>query len=201
LTGVLGGTFDPVHRGHIHAAEQLLKGAALEEVWLMPNAHPPHRPVEPDASPPERLKMLELAVAGRPGLMVSDLEVRRGGPSFTIDTLEELRRTYPEKSFAWLLGSDQAREIRSWQRAADLLASGRFIVFNRPSAEIDPTDLARLGFSPQRTSFVQIQPLPIAAHEVRVRLARGLPVSDMLPDQVSEYIRSHGLYRSEKRMG
>jgi nicotinate-nucleotide adenylyltransferase len=201
MIGVLGGTFDPVHLGHLSAARQLLEKAGLEEVWLMPNAHPPYRREEPTAPALVRLNMLELAVAGMPQLKVSDLEVRRGGPSYTIDTIEELARTYPGRLFAWLLGSDQAREIRGWHRSDDLLATGHFIVFNRPAADLSSAELFKLGFNPARTSHVPIEPLPISAHDVRQRLASGLPVEDLLPPAVAEYIQAHGLYRPQNRVG
>jgi nicotinate-nucleotide adenylyltransferase len=201
MIGVLGGTFDPVHLGHTSAARQLLDRAGLEEIWLMPNAHPPYRPAQPVAPAADRLEMLQLAIEGSPGLKVSDLEVRRGGPSYTIDTLEQLARDYPARGFAWLLGSDQAREIRSWHNARDLLGRGHFIVFNRPPAELNPAVLSQLGFDRGRTSYIEIAPLPISAHEVRRRLAEGLPADDLLLPAVAEYIHAHGLYPSQNRVG
>ncbi|HYS00806.1 MAG TPA: nicotinate-nucleotide adenylyltransferase, partial [Candidatus Eisenbacteria bacterium] len=107
MTGILGGTFDPIHAGHLAAAEALRKVAGLEAVWLMPNAEPPNRPPA-TASPSDRLEMVKRAIAGHPGLVASDLEVRRGGTSYTVDTVQELARVFPKTRFAWLIGSDQA---------------------------------------------------------------------------------------------
>src|SRR5438309_1798599 len=113
---ILGGTFDPVHLGHLTAAEQVQRVARLEEVWLMPNARPPHKVDGPYASAQDRLAMVERAVQERPGLRASDLEVRRGGVSYTVDTLAALASSFPGARFALVLGCDGARQVRSWHR-------------------------------------------------------------------------------------
>ena len=193
-TGILGGTFDPVHRGHLAAAEQLRDRVPLREVWLLPNADPPHRQ-RPRVSGKDRLAMVRLAVVGRGGLHASDLEVARGGTSYTVQTLDMLDREYPGRSFVWLLGFDAALGIREWRDPPAVLARIRFVIFNRPGAPAPEwARLAALGF-PDRTRVVRIDPLPVAAHDVRERVRRGLPVGEMVPAPVEEYIRAHGLYR------
>ena len=196
VTGIMGGTFDPVHNGHLAAARQLRDVADLAEVWLMPNAMPPHRSAAPVASADDRLRMVQLAVDSQPGLVPSALEVDRGGISYTIETVRELGGAFPERPFAILLGSDVALQIRSWHDADALLNEARFVIFNRPETTLAPQTLHELGFAPSRTRIVHLDTPAIAAHQVRDRLARGAPIDDLVPAAVAEYIRSHHLYQS-----
>ena len=193
--GIMGGTFDPVHNGHLAAARQLRDVAGLEEVWLMPNATPPHRTAAPVASPADRLQMVQLAVGGQPGLQGSSLEVDRGGISYTIDTVRELRRLLGERPFAILLGSDAALKIRSWHEPEAVLDEARFVIFNRPETTMAPQTLHEIGFAPTRTQIVHLETPAIAAHQVRDRLARGLEIDDLVPAAVGDYIRAHHLYQ------
>jgi nicotinate-nucleotide adenylyltransferase len=196
VTGIMGGTFDPVHNGHLAAARQLRDVADLVEVWLIPNAMPPHRSAAPVASADDRLRMVHLAVDGQPGLLPSALEVDRGGASYTLDTVGELARRFPERRFAILLGSDAALQIRSWHQADALLDVAHFVIFNRPETTLAPQTLHELGFAPARTQIVHLDTPAIAAHQVRDRLARGAPIDDLVPAAVADYIRSHHLYRA-----
>lgn len=196
VTGIMGGTFDPVHNGHLAAARQLRDVADLVEVWLMPNAMPPHRSAAPVASADDRLRMVRLAVDSQPGLVPSALEVDRGGISYTVETVRELGRAFPERLFAILLGSDVALQIRSWHDADALLNEARFVIFNRPETTLAPQTLHELGFEPSRTRIVHLDTPAIAAHQVRDRLAQGAPIDDLVPAAVADYIRSHHLYQS-----
>ena len=193
--GIMGGTFDPVHNGHLAAARQLRDVAGLTEVWLMPNATPPHRTAAPVASAHDRLRMVQLATDGQPGLLPSSLEVDRGGSSYTLDTVRELARLFPERQFAILLGSDAALQIRSWHDADTLLDEARFVIFNRPETTMAAQTLHELGFAPARTQIVHVDTPAIAAHQVRDRLARGTQIDDLVPAAVADYIRTHNLYR------
>jgi nicotinate-nucleotide adenylyltransferase len=191
--GIMGGTFDPVHNGHLQAAQELRDVADLDQVWLMPNARPPHRP-GPTASARDRMRMVELAVEGLPGLVPSRLEVERGGVSYTIDTIRELRERFPGQFFEILLGSDAAADIRSWHAATDVLAEANFVIFNRPGTALSGAQLRQLGFVPERSRVVHLETPPIAAHEIRERIAAGGPVDNLLPSAVAAYIRDHHLY-------
>jgi nicotinate-nucleotide adenylyltransferase len=199
--GILGGTFDPVHNGHIAAARQLRGVADLSQVWLMPNATPPHRTAAPVAPAEDRMRMVELAIAGHDGLVPSRLEVDRGGISYTIDTVRELARVYPGQRFVILIGSDAALQIRSWHDADALLDEGSFVIFNRPETVLARETLHELGFAPVRTRIVHVDTPAIAAHQVRDRLARGAPIDDLVPAAVADYIRSHELYRANTGSG
>jgi nicotinate-nucleotide adenylyltransferase len=193
--GILGGTFDPVHNGHIAAARQLLGVADVDQVWLMPNATPPHRTAAPVAPAEDRMRMVEVAVAGYDGLVASRVEVDRGGISYTFDTIRELAREYPGQRFTLLIGSDAALQIRSWHNADALLDEASFVIFNRPETALAPQTLHELGFAAARTRIVHLDTPPIAAHQVRDRLARGAPIDDLVPAGVADYIRVHELYQ------
>jgi nicotinate-nucleotide adenylyltransferase len=195
VTGIMGGTFDPVHNGHLAAARQLRDVAGLTEVWLMPNATPPHRTASPVASADDRLRMVRLALDAQPGLKASAIEVDRAGISYTIDTVRELARTFPGRPFAILLGSDAALQIRSWHDAGALLDEARFTIFNRPETTLASQTLHELGFDPARTQIVHLDTPAIAAHQIRDRLARGAPIDDLVPAAVADYIRTHHLYQ------
>ena len=192
--GILGGTFDPVHNGHLAAARQLLGVANLDQVWLMPNATPPHRTAVPVAPADDRMRMVELAVAGQNGVLASRTEVDRGGISYTIDTIRQLAREYPRQRFAFLIGSDAALQIRSWHDAEALLAEGYFVIFNRPETALAIETLRELGFVPARSRIVHLDTPAIAAHQVRDRVARGAPIDDLVPSAVADFIRTHELY-------
>ena len=192
--GILGGTFDPVHNGHLAAARQLLGVANLDQVWLMPNATPPHRTAVPVAPADDRMRMVELAVAGQNGVLASRTEVDRGGISYTIDTIRQLAREYPRQRFAFLIGSDAAVQIRSWHDAEALLTEGYFVIFNRPETALAIETLRELGFVPARSRIVHLDTPAIAAHQVRDRVARGAPIDDLVPSAVADFIRTHELY-------
>lgn len=201
VTGILGGTFDPVHRGHLSAATQLLVKGGLEQIWLMPNAQPPHRSRPPIASPEDRLEMVRLATEGVEGLFASALEVDRGGVSYTIETLRQLRESEPDRPLRLLLGSDAALTIQAWHEWQALLSEGSFIIFSRPGAELASGQLERLGFPSGRTELVTLKTPAISARMVRERLAMGRSVADLLAPKVMQYIADRGLYRAKAWMG
>jgi nicotinate-nucleotide adenylyltransferase len=201
LIGIMGGTFDPVHNGHLAAARQLRGVADLGQIWLMPNATPPHRTAAPVAPAQDRMRMVELAVAGHDGLVASHIEVDRGGVSYTIDTVRELAREYPGQRCLLLIGSDAALQIRSWHEADALLETASFVIFNRPETALAPQTLHELGFAPARSRIVHLDTPAIAAHQVRDRLARGAPIDDLVPAAVADYIRVHELYRGSTGSG
>ena len=193
---VLGGTFDPVHLGHLAAAEQARDLAGADEAWLIPANTPPHRGATV-ASPGDRLDLLRAAAAGRDRLRVLDLELRRPGPSYTADTLAELAAEHPGTEIWFALGTDAARDIPTWHRRDEVLDSARFLLLNRGGVgEVDAAEAARLGFAPERTRIVHIDSPPISATEVRRRAAAGLATDDLVPGSVARLIDERGLYRA-----
>ena len=188
-TGVLGGTFDPVHFGHIAVALQCREKLELAEVRLIPSFQPPHR--EPPLAPPEdRLAMTALALEGEPGLVLDDVEVRRGGMSYTVDTLLQLRASGLGR-LVLLLGYDAAADLASWNRAADIPTLAEVVVFNRAGSGRD----GFRGALPAGTTVVEVESPEISATDVRERLAAGIDASPMLSASVLAYIKERGLYR------
>jgi nicotinate-nucleotide adenylyltransferase len=191
---VLGGTFDPVHNGHLSIVEQVLDRSGAGSAVLVPAATPNLR--EPAVASPEvRLAMLRAAVDGDPRLAVDDLELRRGGVSYTVDTLAELRRRHPDSAPALLLGADAARRIAGWDRAEELLRSNDFIVVNRSGEPpVSDAELHRLGFVPERTRRLTVDSPAVSATEIRARIAAGLPIDHLVPAAVASIIRRERLY-------
>jgi nicotinate-nucleotide adenylyltransferase len=196
--GILGGTFDPIHVGHLAAAHVASECAHLDRVLFVPSATPPHRdPAEADAS--QRLEMSRLATEGDPRFKVSDVEVRRGGRSFTSDTVRELNRMYPRDELFLILGWDAARLFATWHEPDHIRAEASIVVIGRPGIQA-PTaeDLDAAGLDPARTVLCLGRTPDISASELRTSLAKGEPVGDCLPPAVERYIAEHGLYRDNR---
>jgi nicotinate-nucleotide adenylyltransferase len=181
----MGGTFDPIHLGHLRAAEVARESLALDRVAFVPSAQPPHRE-GPKASAEDRLAMVTLATQGHPSFAVDDLELHREGPSYTIDTLKELRREHPGDELVLIVGSDNATEIFSWKESAEILSSCRVAVVMRPGED---------GAPKAPLQQVTGQTLPISATEVRKTLRAGRSARYLLPEGVLDYIERKGLYR------
>lgn len=208
MIGILGGTFDPIHYGHLRPGQQALRALRLQELRFIPAAHPPHRRM-PIAACEHRLRMVELAVAERPGLRVDDRETRRGGPSYTVVTLESLRAENETQSICLLMGADAFRGIESWYRWERLLQLSHIIVLQRPGwpTPRDDKDLPvwardvicddNRQLAEKRNGLIMFQsvtPQDISASNIRMMIARGESVRGMLPDVVLSYIRANQLY-------
>jgi nicotinate-nucleotide adenylyltransferase len=195
---VYGGTFDPVHNGHLAIAHQASVAAGAQAVWFVPASLAPLRE-RPFATPEERFDLLLAATQGEPAFAVLDLAVRRGGVSYTIDTMDALHHLHPDLDLPVMIGADAARTIPAWERADDLLRRERFVVVNRTGVP-PPTaaELEGLGFPPERTEVLSVDSPNISASEVRRRLGRGEPVDGLLPDAVAAMIESRGMYRSNR---
>jgi len=183
--GILGGSFDPIHRGHVAAAEAVRARRGLDKVFVIPAADPPHkeRCVAPFA---DRVAMARLAVAGRPGLEVLDLEGDRPGPSYTIDTVHALQATWPGAAFELLVGTDMLLDLPNWHRSAELQAEVEVVAFARPGLP-RPEDAVPCV-------WVEIPPVVASATEVRRRLAAGEDAAELLDPAVFTFIRRKGLY-------
>jgi len=207
--GILGGTLDPVHTGHIDTAEAALRLVALDRVLLMPSRLPPHRPMQPAASRYHRFAMTALAIQDRAGLEVSDLELCAPGPSYTSDTLERLHGLGLEPSqIFFITGADAFAEIETWHRYPDVLDMAHFVVVSRPGHDsravasgipaIAGRTLEASGGAgdPGRLSIflVNAPTADVSSTEIRRRLGAGESITRLVPDAVETHIRRHRLY-------
>lgn len=187
--GIFGGTFDPPHIGHLIVAQDAWAALGLDRVLFVPAAVPPHkrgRAVSPAAL---RLEMIRAAVAGDPRFEVEDLELRRAGPSYTVDTLRELRARDPEGELFFLLGVDQFRELHTWREPEEVARLATLAVLSRGGAEGGEE---AVGF-PHRT--VQVTRIDLSATEIRRRVPAGEPIRYLVPAEVDAVVRREGLYR------
>ena len=192
--GVFGGTFDPIHRGHVEVAEECAVKLDLDPVLMIPSNLPPHRD-PPLASAEDRLAMVKLAVDGHDRLVASDIEVRRQGISYTIDTIRSLVAEYPGAVLTLLLGWDAAREFKDWHDADEIARLSRIGVFNR-AATPSPAGitLEDLGLPPDAIRL-EVDSPPVSSTSVRQMLARQGSGAGDLPPAVAAYINRHNLYR------
>jgi nicotinate-nucleotide adenylyltransferase len=192
--GIVGGTFDPIHNGHIAAAEAAIECAELDEVVFVPTGTPPHRPPTV-ASAEQRLEMTRLATAEDSRLAVSDVEVNRSGPSYTVDTLLALRNANPHAELFLILGWDAAALFRSWYRPAEVIALAPIVVVMRPGRK-HPTadDLKAAGLQPGRVIVCERPTPDVSASAIREAVREGRSISDLVPSAVERYIASAHLY-------
>ena len=192
--GIVGGTFDPIHVGHIAMAEAGAHCGGLERVLLVPANVPPHRPpaVAPAA---DRLEMCRLAAAGRLWLEVSDIEVRRPGASYTVDTLRALADERPGDDLYLVLGWDAARDIRGWRSPDDVLRLARLVIVTRPRhAPPSPADVAAAGIDPARAVICDVQTPDVESTDVRRLIESGESLDGVLDRSVESYVRRRDLY-------
>lgn len=184
---IFGGTFDPIHRGHIYLVRELLQSGRFEKVIVVPAGNPWQRPALATAD--DRLEMARLACDGL-DVLVDDCEVRRNEPSYAIDTVTELGRKNPASSFTWVIGSDALAGLESWHRIRDLAESVEFLVIVRPGYHIADQQIPTyIHWSP-----LEIGALDISATEIRRALHEKRDVSSLLSEPVLNYIREKGLY-------
>ena len=165
--GVLGGTFNPIHLGHLLIAQDALEQAGLDRVLFIPTALPPHKPLAGNVSARQRLRMINLAIADDPRLTVDDLEIRRGGKSYSVETLAELRKRLPSVDFYFIIGADSLADLPQWYQVEQLVRLCQFLVFARPGYPAKPVGrLAGL-----RYQLFSTHPCEIASREIRERLA------------------------------
>jgi nicotinate-nucleotide adenylyltransferase len=195
--GILGGTFDPIHFGHLAIAEEARHRLPLKKVIFVP-AGQPWLKVNREITPARhRIKMIELAITGVPYFEISTVEIERTGPSYTVDTLSILKRQLGVKAkFFLILGWNSLNELPRWHNPAELVKICRLAVFTRRSS--NRPDLEALEASvpgvKQSTILVEIKPIDISSTDIRIRAAKGLPLRGLVPDQVERYIREQRLY-------
>ena len=196
--GILGGTFDPVHRGHLEIARVAMDEAALERVIFIPAGQPRLKSGDPSASPEQRLEMLRLAVSEIPGFDVSGMELRRSGPTLTVETLRELREELGDGvELCFILGLDALLRFDQWVEPEGVAELARLLAVSRPGySGFDwPEFYARNPYAEGRVDCLDSTAIDLSASELRARIAAGASVSGLLPAAVEQYIRDNGLYR------
>ncbi len=185
--GIYGGTFDPVHHAHLILAREALEQMELERVWFIPAALSPHKVNEKPTAPALRGEMLRAAIAGEKRFAVDERELQRPAPSFTIDTIEALRREDSQRELFYLIGSDQLGRLEAWHRIDELRRLVTFVVLDRTG-------------SATGSVYRKIhRPLDISSTEIRNRVARGQPIRYLVPAAVEEIIRRESLYQDTTR--
>lgn len=199
--GVFGGSFDPVHLGHLRLAECCWGQAALDQVLFVPAARQPHKPRAPRASDEDRVAMLELAIAGRPEFGVSTIEILRGGLSYTVDTLRAIRAECPGDELFFLMGADTLADLPNWRSPGAICELATPLVVRRPgSGEPDYGALARLVSAERlaaiRSQAVDMPETEISSSEILRRIAERGAWEELVPSAVADYINARGLYAS-----
>jgi nicotinate-nucleotide adenylyltransferase len=198
-TGVLGGSFNPIHVGHLILASEIREIAQLDSVLFVPAYSPPHKTASDMVSGRHRLRMVDMAVADNPFFKASDVELRRGGVSYTIDTICELRRRHPDDDFYFIIGADSVPELATWHRIDELVGLCRFLTGTRPGHE--PCWGALQRILPEATigelqaGMVFTTPVGVSSSMIRGRIGQGRTIKYLVPKTVEEYIATHGLYR------
>ena len=185
----MGGTFDPIHVGHLVTAEEALDQFALDEVVFVPTGRPWMKEHEVVASPEHRFRMTEIGIAAEPRFSASRLEVDRGGQTYTVDTLRALRDAAPDAELWFITGADAMLEIMEWKEPETLFDLARFIAATRPGYDVAP-----FATHPA-VSVMEIPALAISSTDIRARVRDGRPIRFLVPDEVERYIAEEGLYR------
>jgi len=209
--GILGGTFNPPHLGHLALAREAREELGLGRVLLVPVQAPPHKTDAQLPAARHRLRMTELLVDGEPGVAASPIEIDRGGPSFTVDTLEQIHASHPDAELTFIVGADSASTLPAWRQPAKLLELARLAVAARPGSERedvldalaaveragrDAGSEGGMGRAARaaRVHFLNMAPLEVSSSQARARSARGEQIEELVGPAVARYIAEHGLY-------
>ena len=194
--GVMGGTFDPIHHGHLVAASEVQGWFGLDEVVFVPTGEPWQKSADRVVSPAEhRYLMTVIATAANPRFTVSRVDIERGGPTYTKDTLTDLHTERPDAELFFITGADALTEIFSWRDADELFGLAHFVGCTRPGSEMDPATLSAIPS--ERVTMLEVPALAISSTDCRQRQADGEPIWYLVPDGVVQYITKHGLYEAE----
>ena len=219
--GLLGGSFNPVHHGHLAIARQTREALGLDQILFIPTNHPPHKPNGSLAPAQDRYEMVRLAIASDPSLAISDVEIRRPGKSYSIDTIRLLQQEHGARTqLFFLIGLDAFLDFPSWREPLTLLELCPFVVLSRPGlsfrslstmallppipqaslADLDAGRISQLEVSlgTQRLTYLQLPPCMVSASDIRSRIRRGLSVANLLPPLVESYILQHHLYQEDR---
>lgn len=187
--GILGGTFNPPHLGHLLMAEQVGNQLELDEVWFMPTAKPPHAPGKTTIASQHRVKMIQLAIENNPLFKVQPYEIHRGGVNYTIDTMKHFVQTYPESDFYFIIGSDSANDLSTWKDIDELVQLVQFVGVRRPG------EFPYQGQYP--ILWVDSPLIDLSSTEIRLRVYLEQSIRYQVPRKVEEYIQKHKLYEMD----
>ena len=219
--GLLGGSFNPVHNGHLAIARQTREALGFDQILFIPTSHPPHKPNGSLAPAQDRYEMVRLAIASDPSLAISDVEIRRPGKSYSIDTIRLLQQEFGSQTqLYFVIGLDAFLDFPSWRDPLTLLKLCSFVVLSRPGlsfrslstvallppipypalADLDAGRISRIEapLGKQRLTFLKLPPCPISASDIRAGIRQGLPMANLLPPLVESYILRHHLYHEER---
>jgi nicotinate-nucleotide adenylyltransferase len=183
--GILGGTFDPPHYGHLIIANEVLSTLQLDEIWFMPNQEPPHKKKSESIKNEERLQMLELAICGNTAFRVETIELHRQGPSYTVDTMKMINDQYSNHQFFFIIGADMIEYLPKWHKIDELIKLVQFVGVERPTYS-SQTDYPVL--------YVDVPALDVSSSMIRDRVKNGKTIRYLLPDPVIQYIEEKHLY-------
>lgn len=186
--GLFGGSFDPVHLGHLLVAQAAREELALDRLFFIPAAKSPFKPVQAPAAPEERLRLLRLALAGKSWCELDDQEIRRGGVSYTIDTVRDYLKRFREAHIFYLIGGDHVAQLPKWRDAEELARLVEFVVIPRPGQTDAPLP------SPFRGRNLVGFPLGVSSSQIRARVKAAQSIEHLVPTAVAEAIRNNGLY-------
>jgi nicotinate-nucleotide adenylyltransferase len=189
--GIMGGTFDPVHHGHLVAASEVQARFHLDEVIFVPTGQPWQKTDRKVSAPEDRYLMTVIATASNPRFSVSRVDIERGGTTYTVDTLHDLHDTYPDADLFFITGADALEQILSWRQAEELFSLAHFVGVTRPGYRLDDAHLPNGS-----VSLIDVPAMAISSTACRERVASGMPVWYLVPDGVVQYISKRDLYRN-----
>jgi nicotinate-nucleotide adenylyltransferase len=192
--GILGGTFNPPHLGHLAVARHARAELGLELVLIVPTHTPPHKPHAEDPGPQHRLRMCQLAFDDEPGLSVCAVEIERGGPSYSVDTLQQIHASHPHAELTFIVGADTARTLPSWREPAKLLELAHLAVATRAGS---PRTQVLDVLAADSVSFLEMAPIEVSSSMARARAGHGQPISELVGPAVAAYIAKHQLYGAD----
>jgi nicotinate-nucleotide adenylyltransferase len=201
--GIFGGSFDPVHYGHLLLAESAREQARLDEVWFVPAAVPPHKQAKTLSDDRHRVEMLQLAIGGHKAFQVSEIELQRGGASYTFETLEQIHAQRPSDDLFFLMGGDSLRDLSTWRNPQRICELASILVVHRPDALVPDWEVLRAMMSAERFAaappmVVEMPLVDFSSTDIRARVAQGRSIRYRLPPAVEKYIETQRLYRGEK---
>lgn len=193
--GIYGGTFNPIHNGHLHLAREIQEALQFDRIIFIPAKIPPHKDATDLASGKDRMEMVRLAVEDFPGAMVSDIELKSHGKSYTVYTMEKLGALLPDSEFTLMMGADMLLTFDKWFRWQDILQMARLAAVARGAGELETLRKKAAELSPEgRIDVIEAPPLPMSSTDIREQIREGGGVSHLLPEAVLRYIRKAGLY-------